>query len=245
MNKAINIFVAFVILGLGGCAALPVQEPPEPPAPQGAIIGISVKMRAPIKIGSYKADRVYFIKVDKEEDLYNQQNLILSNYFEGSQVYLLNAKPGRYAAVVVFGSPRKSTAPGTQPSGGGVSIGVGFSIEAKHTAFLSEEIIKLTEVTVAPESMVFMGEYVVDTSIGFKDADDAQLHYKQLVAPGAKTDVLSMAFSSQRCYTGYLHKENRDEQAEIKFLTNALEQFKGSDWINIIQKRIEELKAEK
>ncbi len=240
MNKVKNIFVAFVIIGLLGCATVPPPKPPAP-QPQRAIIGISTRIRAPVKISSMMAKQVYFIKVDKEEDLYNQQNLIPSNYVEGGQVYLLNAEPGRYAAVVVITTP--SGGGGGIPSGGGVGVGV--RIKKTYRTFLSEEIIKLTEVTVAPESMVFMGEYVVDTSVGLKDADDAQLHYKELLAPGVKTGIVRMAFSGPVYWTGRLHKENRDEQAEMKFLTNALEQFKGSDWINIIQKRIEELKAEK
>jgi hypothetical protein len=40
-----------------------------------------------------------------------------------------------------------------------------------------------------------------------------------------------------------LHEEHRDQDAEIRFLNNALGHFKDSDWINIMQKRMEDLKA--
>ena len=208
MNKVIiNIFVAFVILGLGGCATLP---PPKPLDPQRAIIGISVKNRAPIRVIAQKNTVVYFIKVDKEEDLYTQEDIIQSNYANGGQVYLLNAEPGRYAAVASF------------------YLRVG----NKWTTIFPKELIKLTEVTVAPGTIAFMGDYVVDSDTGTENYDDAQSHYSRLVYTGYH-------------YDGSLHEENRDKQAEIGFLTNALEHFKDTGWVNVIQRRMGDLEAEK
>ncbi|NIO20584.1 MAG: hypothetical protein GTN76_07565 [Candidatus Aenigmarchaeota archaeon] len=57
--------------------------------------------------------------------------------------------------------------------------------------------------------------------------------------------ALTEMFLGESNFKGPLHEAKRDKQAEIQFLTNALEHFKDTGWINIIQKRTEELKAEK
>jgi hypothetical protein len=229
MNKVKNTFIAFAIFALAGCAALPV---PKPLDPQSSFIGISVKTRAPVKIAVDKPAQVFFIKVDREEDLYAQGSFIRSSYAEGGQVYLLNVKPGRYAAVACYKKKR-----------------VGMVTE--YTTFFPKELIKFSEVTVAPATIAFMGEYVVDQSVGLEGADDAQVHYARLISPGAFTGTEKMVLlpvltgHGDYYYKGSLHEEKRDKQVEIKFLTNALEDFKGTEWTNIIQKRLGELKAEK
>jgi hypothetical protein len=228
MNKAKYILVVFVMLGLYGCAAtLPA---PQPLDPQRAIIGISVKTRAPIKAFSDKPHVVYFIKVDREEDLYAQGNFIRSNYAKDGQVYLLNVKPGRYAAV---GCYKK------------VSVGK----LAEYTTFFPKELVELTEATVAPGAITFMGEYVIGQTVGLKDADDCQRHYCQVIAPGASTGTASMvllgAFTGHGdyYYKGSLYEKHRDKAAEMRFLANALEHFEGTGWTNLMQKRIAELKT--
>jgi hypothetical protein len=248
------VITAFMIFGLVGCATLPA---PELLDPQRAVIGISVKTRVPLLKFPDRPDMVYFIKGDEGEDLYTQgsESLIQSNNLEGGYVYLLNAEPGRYAAVACY--LEKETEQGTY----------------EYWTFFPEEMIKLTEVLVAPGTIAFMGEYVVDKSWGFKDLDNAQLQYFQLIAPhampaletypqteksgehtevGFLTKVLEHIRASawkmathESYFKGSLHKNKCDKQAEIQFLTNALKHFEGADWINIIEKRIEDLKAEK
>ena len=217
MNKAKNIFIVFVIFALVGCAA--TLPPPKLLDPQRSAIGIVAK----------GAGKVYFIKVDEGKDLYTQGNFILSNYATNSQVYLLNAIPGRYVAVASHF----------------IKSAGGFRGGGTYYNFFPKEVIKLTEVTVASGTIAFMGEYVLSTSWSWEDADDAQSHYFQLIAPGAKTGFLRGWISTKRYLKGSLRKESHDKQAEIRFLTNALEHFKDTDWINIIKKRMEALKAEK
>jgi hypothetical protein len=229
MNKGKNISVAFLILGLLGCAALP----PKPLDPQRGVIGISVKTRAPVKVFTMMASKVYFVKAEENEDLYSQENFIESTYAKGGQVYLLNAEPGRYAAVACY---KKK---------------VGGMRKDEYTIFFPKELIKLTEVTVAPGMVAFMGKYVVDSSTSFKYADPCEFHYLQVIAPAAVTGIKgSVAMSlltghGEYYYKGSLHEEHCDKDTEIRFVNNALNHFKGSDWENIIQKRMEELKAEK
>jgi len=197
--------------------------PPEPLGPQRGVVGISVKTRAPLRIVIDKADEVYFVKADEAGDLYAQGRFIRSNYFKDGQVYLLNAKPGHYAAIACY--KRKPF------------------INFEALSFFSRELIRLTEVTVTAGTIVFMGEYVVDQSCGLKGGDDAQLHYVQLTTPGANLRNLLSGPSGEYYYKGAPQNVNRNKQSEIKFLTNALEHFKDTDWINIIQNRLKELKA--
>ena len=222
MNKVRSTIVTFIVLGLVSCATAPA---PRPLGPGSAAIGISVKI---YQIGpDLSPQQIYLIKLNEGEDLYTQGNFIRSNYFKGGQAYFLNLKPGRYAAV---GSHTNVRAP--------------FGRTWEYKAFFPKELIKLTEVTVAPGTLAFMGKYVVKQSMSFEDADEVQLHYLHLIAPGALTGW-SRILTTKQSYRGLLLEEHCDKQDEIDFLTNAQKHFKDSAWINIVQKRLEELKAGK
>lgn len=243
MNKKIStILVSLIIIALSACASLP---PPKPLEPESAAIGISLKLQGPIKLFKNEAARVFFVKVDRKDNPYNKTQLISSNYVKGNQVYLLNAKPGQYAAVAAFYDKDSPLFPPSSPSGG-VSVSVTYSRKTQYTTYFSKEIIENTLVEAKPGTMTFMGDYVVDMSLRFKDADDAQLHYYRLIAPNEenKNAFLSL-ISGDHHYRGSPHEMNHDKQAEIRFLTHAIETFGGSGWINIVQKRIKALKAEK
>ena len=219
-----NILVAFILFGLLGCAA--TLPPPKPSDPQRAIVGISLKTRTPIKLSrAKKVDRVYFIRMNEEDDPFSKESFIMSNYIKGDQAYILNAKPGRYAAVACYRKECDSMVNRTY----------------EYTTFFSKEIIKLMEVTVVPGTITFMGEYVVGESFGFKDADDAQLHYFQLIAPGVNPRFLIAAIFDDNYYKGSLHEEKHDQQAEFKFLTKAKKHFKGTGWERMIKNRLEEI----
>lgn len=239
--KAKTFVLVLTAFALAGCATIP---PPRPYASDSAAIGISVKLRAPIRIFSSNADMVYFIKIDEEGDLYNQERFIRSNHLKDGQVYFLNLKPGRYAAVASY---QIKSVTRMNPYTGQMSG----RTQSEYTTFFPEELIKLTEVLVEPGTIKFVGRYVVDQTTGFQEADNAQLHYFQLIAPGAyfqptTTLLLSMLSGhGDYYYTGSLHEEHCDKEDEIEFLTNALKHFKDSDWLNSIQKRLEELEAKK
>jgi len=242
LNKGKIIFFVSIIFGLLGCATTQLP-PPNSLGPQRGVIGISVNVRAPIKVFTNIADMVCFINVDEEEDLYTRGNLIQSNYAKDGKIYLLNAKPGRYAAVIAAFHQTIPIIPAAPTPG--FSITINPAGRYSYTTFLPIKMIKSTEVTLVPGGIAFMGDYVVDQSLGFSGADEAQLHYFQLFAPGAKTDVFSMGFSGKCYYKGSLHEEHCGMQDEIDFLSDALEYFKDTGWVNIVQKRLEQLKAEK
>lgn len=237
MNMVKKILALFIMVELAGCATI---QPPRPQDPQSAAIGISVKLRAPITIFSSSADMIYFIKIDEEGGLYNQERFIRSNYLKDGQIYFLNVEPGRYAAVACY---QIKNVPKMNPYTGHMNG----RTESEYTTFFPEDLIKLTEVIVEAGTIKFMGTYVVDQTVGFQEADNAQLHYFQLIAPGAyfgpvTTVLLSMLSGhGDYYYAGLLHEEHCDKEDEIEFLTNALEHFKKSDWIYSVQKRLVEL----
>lgn len=241
---------ATLALGLFGCAA--TLPPPKPWDAESSAIGISVRVRPPIKLfGSNEANVVYFIKLDEEgdvaaQDYFVQSNhLLQSNYADDGQIYLLNAEPGRYAVVAVFHATDAPAAAPSETSGGGVSVTIDLNDpgELKFFTFLSKDVIQLTEVTVAPGVIVFMGDYVIDQSWSLKDADDTQSYYFNLIVPDAKTGFLSKAFSGKDYSKGSLHKRQRDSQAEMNFLIEALQDLEETGWSNLIHRRMEELKT--
>ncbi len=231
-----RLFGIVTVVVLFGCAG--TLPPAKPLDSERAAIGIAVKTRGPVKLfGSSKVDAVYFIKLDELDSTaaasYQVQSnqIMQSNYSKGGQMYLLNAVPGRYAVVAVFDSksyPSTLSAPR----------------EVEYTTFFSKDLIKLTEVTVTPRSIVFMGDYVVDQSLGLKEADEAQSYYFNLIVPGGSSGLLGMAFSGKNYYKGSLHEHKRDPQTEMNFFIKAQEHLQEAGWANLIQQRMDDLKAQ-
>jgi hypothetical protein len=227
MTKRLAIMLGLAMFGLSACAGVP---PPGPLDSQSAALGISVKLKAPIALFSSHPDRVYFVRVDKDDDIYTASQIIPSNYVKGDYVYLLNAAPGRYAVVASFLEQRGQMGRSTT-----------------YTTFFSEEVIKHTQTVVTPGTMAFMGEYVLGTSAGFDEADNAQLHYFHSLAPnallgtGVMASMLSVMTSGAAYYRGVLKEEHKETQAEKSFLATSAESFKGTGWGDRLQKRLDEL----
>lgn len=220
--RGARFFLLSVLVGSSACAsrsALP------PVGPEGSVIGISVELRAPIKIFTAHAEMVYFVKLSEGADPYLGGQLRPSNYRSGSQVYLLNAAPGRYAVVAAF--ERKSTYRGGSTT---------------YTTFFSDELRQSTEVDVAPGTIVFMGNLVVNMSVGVDRGDASQIHFAQLIAPGiADRGWLGGALSGENVYHGKLQEIHRDAAAEASFLAKAREHLGQAGWTQAIQRRLEQL----
>jgi hypothetical protein len=240
MLKFKHFIIILVFIGLYGCAG--TKPPPTPLDSQSSIIGICLKTRTSIKIISKQPNLLYFISLNDTDTSYLKDAFIPSNYCKDDQIYLLNAKPGRYAVVAAFKSEQMYY-PSSSPSEG-FSVTYTPPSEIKSTTLLSEEMIKMTDVTVAPGSVVFLGAFVVDQSMTFGDPDKVQAHYVQLISPDSKTGYFSQAFSGKHYYKGSFHKKKCDENTEYMFLKNALVHFKDTEWESVINKRIRALKAE-
>ena len=205
-------FVAAMFLS--ACASAP---PPRPHNPEGAIIGIVVDIRAPVRLFHGHPDRVFFIKLDDEHGLFQNQ-VIPSSYTSGGRVYLLNATPGRYAAVAAF-----DVKPGTP-----------YSRALTYTTYFAKDLIEDTEVTVGPNEVVFMGSYVVDDSVGLGGADELQQHYAELIAPGIPKSGLLNILSGEYQYRGSIHDRKHDAESKNSFLKEAKVDLAAAGWDSVL-----------
>lgn len=155
MSKSISLLFILILFTLFGCAGtLPPTKLID--SHRGAI-GIIVRTLPPVSIfGSQSIDMVYFIRLENDQDLYNAEYCIQSNYKAGDQVYLLNAKPGRYSVV---GCNR-------------IQSGTVYTSSSEYTTIFSKEIIELAQIFVPEGEMVFMGEYIIDQSIDINEDDE-------------------------------------------------------------------------
>lgn len=181
MHARLMTLTTVFLLVLSACVTLP--PPPGPEDPQSAAVGISLVMRPPLRLfglADQKTDMtVYFIRLDDEKeqpDSLLRTTLYRSNYTHGNQVYLLNAKPGRYAAVVVF-FERTPLPPPPAPGAPPVASGP----PKEFWTYLSEDVIRHTEVMLPPGAVRYMGDFVIDQTVGIKKADEAQDYYHRFV----------------------------------------------------------------
>lgn len=199
-----------------------MPPPPNPKTVESAVIGISFRSRLP--------DCVYFAKLNDEGELYLQGRYVKSNYNSARPFpparrhYLVNAPAGRY---VVIGCSVSET-PAEQTY--------------YNTIFFSGLSIERTAVQVRPGTIAFMGEYTFIALDGFDFADAAQLHYRDLIAPDSTYRSKERVFFSNQTYScGILKRGRKDVEAEQEFLINALHDLRGSNWVVIVQKRLNEL----
>ena len=258
------ILATVFLLVLSSCVSLP--PPPEPEDSQSAAIGISLMIRAPIKLFFKKTDIVvYFIRLDEEKgkpDSFLQTTLYQSNYTHDNQIYLLNTKPGRYAAVVAFFE--RTPQPSQQA--------------AEFWTYFSEDLIRHTEITVPPGAIRYMGDFIIDQAAGMKNADEAQDYYHRFVIyshdkmiadiqkgmgkgrEGTIGTILSyrvmdpaslstlnlfarVLLFDEVSYRGSANTVDRSPQTEAAFLKKASEHFQTTGWMQSIHKRLDELNA--
>lgn len=215
-----SVLLAPLVLLIAGCASMPV---PRMGDPQTSVVGIQVEIQAPIGIFSSKPDRIFFVRIDGEDDI-TQTQVIPSSFAKEGRIYLLNAKPGQYAAVVAF-SWRRTGSP--------------FVGKASYTTYFSKELIEATRVDVGRGEVAFMGSYVVKQSVGLKDADPIQNHYAELLAPGSAKSgfvhLLSAALSGDYDYRGTVKAAKRDGDARAQFLSKAKADLADGGWRQIIR----------
>ncbi len=95
-NPAGLLYGLFITLMLGACS-LPI---PAPRLANSAAIGISVReWWAPREWLEEHPEMGYFIRLNEAGDVTAPVEIIRSNYYRQHRLYLLNAKPGRYALV--------------------------------------------------------------------------------------------------------------------------------------------------
>jgi hypothetical protein len=232
--KRRSTFLVGVILSLGLVLSLACATP-TPPAREStdlSVIGVAVRISAPLW-RHIQAEYVYFVRLGDPET-HARADPIQSNYTSGKYVYLFNAPPGRYA-VVAAGYRRQTQG---APIGSSVGIGGGFSVGASvtpthsnsFTAYLPEALIEKSAVTVGRAEAAFIGEIVLDKT-SWEAADEVQLHYYRLLAPGHKdSNFLAKALSGQRHDAGIEHELAQGQAARRRFLEHSQREVADAAW---------------
>ncbi len=225
MLKARSARVVFTSLLLLSTFAEAKGPPLPQPDPERGSIGVTIRAIPPAKMGKMTAVQVYFVRPAEDGDVLNAEYVIPSNYSKKKQVYFLNAKPGRYVAVAARLSSR----------------GTGF----KYEAFFSMEMLPKMEVTVVPGKLVFMGDFLLETSTKMKEADRAQSYFYRLISPeAARKGYMARTFSGRAPYTATLKSVANGAEREREFWTLAKQKkvFKNEPaWQEFVQKQLEAL----
>jgi hypothetical protein len=207
-----TLFPSCIFMALAVCNACSTLPPPPPHGLDSSAVAICIDERAPWSLFASMSNHLLFVRLDGgPTDSVVRDSFIPSNFCRGDYFYLLNAPPGRYAVVGSFNVDRPS----------------------KYYIFYDEKLVRQTEVSVAPGSFAFIGEFVVHTTTGLKGADPVQRHYYKLSHPqGGGVDLIN---PYDLCYGGYLKEVQRDDEAHARFEREASSHFAESDWAAILK----------
>lgn len=230
--------LALIAVGLSGCATLP---PPGPTTPTNSAIGIRLDVRAPASLFPFQAEKVLFVKLDDSEAASVMvDSIIPSNYAKSGYHYLLDAPPGRYAVVGVYKTGDRSafTTETVIPVSDNVTIwvGSGLTFHDVFTAYFSKALVRETESVVPPGSVVFLGDYRINTDAGLKGADAVQAHYFEMLHPGEEIKSLgsvimgAMFSGGQFDYRATLDKVDKGGKARSRFRERVESLLAGSGW---------------
>jgi len=229
MTRLATLVLLLVLPGFG-CAT---PKPPPAPVEDRSIVAISVKTRPPVKIGKELNLGVYFVRLDDESTL-TTDALVQSNYALGDYAFLVNAPPGRYAAVasqVVKTVETDTSSTVYQGSNVEVTAGVGFQAAVGKTTYFPDQVIRQTIVEVPPGGTAFMGDFILDTSLGLGGADPTQHYYRARITPDQQSGIkVNSLFSSTAIYRGSPHQADQSPGATDRFLAYSREMLDAGGW---------------
>ncbi len=222
MLKARYALVVFTTLLLISTFAEAKGPPLPQPDPERGSIGVAIRAIPPAKFGKMTAVQVYFVRPAEGGDVLDAEFVISSNYSDKKQVYFLNAKPGCYVAVAA------------RLKGSGMGL--------LYEAFFSMEMLPEMEVMVVPGKLVFMGEFLLNTSTKMGEADLVQSHFYRLMLPeAARQGFFGRTFSGKAPYTATLKSVDKGADTEREFSSLAEQKvFKNEPaWQDFVQMRLE------
>jgi hypothetical protein len=206
---AVAIIIPAILIGCGLPKSLRTPDKID-----SSVLAVSIKTIT-LKVFKNRQDTVYFVKLDDKDENLLGVKLIPSNYTRGDYVYLVNAEPGRYAAVASFFQQTDNT----------------------YNSFYDLNTIQNTITVVGPGQIAYMGNIMVDNQLKNiynnieHNGDKAQLHYYNLLK--------SFIYGTHYC--GSLNTIDRSGQLEKEFLIKTKDYFKDSDWLKMLNERLEQL----
>ena len=112
--------------------------------------------------------------------------------------------------------------------------------------YFSRELIEETKTTIGPRSFSFMGEFVADSRMKFRDADEYQRHFMQVIEGGRANKSRPNNFLDffrpgphEWSYRLDAHKTDHSKSAEVQFCTNAKRHLAQSPWAAMIDECLE------
>ena len=189
---------------------------------------------------------VLFVKFDSSESS-NEPQMIASNYSKNGRAYLINAEPGRYAAVALL-IRLKESGMSIYVGTDGVSAFTSYS-DSSDAVFFPQQIVDRSTIEVKPGEMAFMGDFTVELIPDITKGDSAQQQYSRQFFELVETkdpalDKVKVKKKKIKkrpkhsCYRGYLI----DYFAlDMKFFLRIKSDFRNTGWNDIIQKRWQEV----
>jgi hypothetical protein len=211
------------------------------PDPQLGAIGVTIQSRGPLAISSRPhASVVFFVNVDEGVDMQHAEEVLASSFSAKNQVYLLNAKPGRYVMVGAYTPEFTSNAKNVNDM-------------PSTNIYFDHDMVPATEVTVQAGQITFAGEIIVKVSVGMKHADETQTYYGQLLGNGVGMNV-DVSIGRGVATTGFevghltragtLQSLDKDPQTEREFWERAVKSvFKDEpSWLDLVRRQLETMK---
>ncbi len=240
-NKQIlrlSILQLFVLmLLLIGCASKIPQSLNDNSSALSISVGLSSRASM-LNKESINTNKVFFIRLDDENDSLKKQQIIKSNYnkepvmvsfqMDNIDSFCFNLEPGTYAAIA--------------------STGVGANSGVRYFIYFPEEMIRKTVVNLKENSIIYLGEFDfedVSYTNQMKDADEFQLYYFNSglidgVSGPNKPQKISWHRNPQH-HSPSLMKFSNGKDEEIKFLTSIQGSFKNTEWQDNIRERLNSL----
>lgn len=209
MKKALLFIIIAACVGCGVPKNLRVLDTKD-----SSVIGVAIRTTT-LSIFINKPEVIYFVKLDEKDENSLGNKIIPTNYVRGDFAYLINAKPGKYAAVASFFTQTDNS----------------------YNTFYDANVIKNTLVDVGPNQVIYAGTLKIENHMKNlyknieQNGDKAQLHYYNLLK----------SFMYGTYYCGSLISAQRTKETELDFLQRTRVYFKDSDWIPLIDKSIEAL----
>lgn len=209
MKKISLCMLIIVALGCGLPKNLRVVDEKD-----SSIIGISVRTIT-LSIFKNRPEVIYFVKIEDDTENNLGIKIIPTNYARGDYAYLINAAPGKYAAVASLFTQTDNS----------------------YNTFYDAAAIQASIIEVGPNQIVYAGALIIENQMKNlyqnieQNGDRSQLHYYNLLK----------SFMYGTNYCGALIKKEKNPGDEAEFLKRTKAYFKDSEWIPLIDRTIEDL----